>query len=247
LEYASFDVFVIVDPNYTIRGFFMTKSTSALLFSSLFLSLGAINAEEIDHSKMDHSKHMMMGKTAPSPLTVPMQSTPASEAIAPPPTAPMQRTLLSEAGNDIFGTLQEVIKKLDANPKTDWSKVDLEALRQHLIDMKHFTVDVTVISQKNTKKGNEISVKATTEAAHKALKRAMSAHPAMLTSETGWAMTAQEKGDTFVLTISTDKPAEIARLRGLGYIGIMALGNHHQVHHWMMASGSNPHGKHQHH
>lgn len=227
----------------------MTKSTSALLFSSLFLSLGAINAEEVDHSKMDHSKHMMMMEKMappPPPPTAPTQSTPLSET-SPPPIAPMQSTLLSEAGNDIFGTIQEVIKRLDANPKTDWSKVDLEALRQHLIDMKHFTVDVTVISQKNTEKGNEVRVKATTEAAHKALKRAMSAHPAMLTSETGWTMTAEEKGDTFILTISTEKPEEMARLRGLGYIGIMALGNHHQVHHWMMASGANPHGKHQHH
>jgi hypothetical protein len=212
----------------------MIKTTSALLFSSLCLTFATLHAEEVDHSKMDHSKmdhskHMMMGKAAPAPM------------------APIQSTRLSEAGNDIFGTIQEVIKTLDANPKTDWSKVDLEALRQHLIDMKHFTVDVAIISQKDIENGTEVIVKATTEAAHKALKRAMSAHPAMLNSETGWTMKAEEKDGQFTLSISTEKTSEVARLRGLGYIGVMALGQHHQVHHWMMASGANPHGKHQHH
>jgi len=38
-------------------------------------------------------------------------------------------------GQDAFGAIQEIVQILDADPKTDWSKVDLEALRQHLIDM----------------------------------------------------------------------------------------------------------------
>ena len=36
--------------------------------------------------------------------------------------------------------IQEVVRILDADPKTDWSKVDLEALRQHLIDMDEVTL-----------------------------------------------------------------------------------------------------------
>src|SRR4051812_7008429 len=39
------------------------------------------------------------------------------------------------AGQDAFGAIQEIVLMLEADPKTDWSKVDLEALRQHLIDM----------------------------------------------------------------------------------------------------------------
>ena len=38
-------------------------------------------------------------------------------------------------GQDAFGALAEVVRLLDADPQTDWSKVDLERLRQHLIDM----------------------------------------------------------------------------------------------------------------
>lgn len=38
---------------------------------------------------------------------------------------------LVQAGNDIFATIQEVIKRLDNNPDTDREKVGVEVLRQH--------------------------------------------------------------------------------------------------------------------
>ena len=36
-------------------------------------------------------------------------------------------------GQDAFAAIQAIVQILDADPQTDWSKVDLEALRQHLI------------------------------------------------------------------------------------------------------------------
>ena len=38
-------------------------------------------------------------------------------------------------GQDAFGAIAEVVRLLEADPGTDWSRVDLERLRQHLIDM----------------------------------------------------------------------------------------------------------------
>ena len=49
-------------------------------------------------------------------------------------------TTPTSPGQDAFGAIQEVVRMLDADPKTDWSKVDLEALRQHLIDMNEVTL-----------------------------------------------------------------------------------------------------------
>src|SRR5271167_2194275 len=43
-------------------------------------------------------------------------------------------------GQDAFGAIQEIVQILQSDPKTDWSKVDLEALRQHLIDMNKVTL-----------------------------------------------------------------------------------------------------------
>ena len=43
-------------------------------------------------------------------------------------------------GQDAFGAIQEVVRILEADPTTDWTKVNLERLRQHLIDMNEVTL-----------------------------------------------------------------------------------------------------------
>ena len=43
-------------------------------------------------------------------------------------------------GQDAFGAIQEIVRILDADPTTDWSKVDIGALREHLIDMNEVTL-----------------------------------------------------------------------------------------------------------
>jgi hypothetical protein len=149
---------------------------------------------------------------------------------------------LTEAGNDAFGTIQEVVVKLLANPDTDWDKVDLEALRQHLIDMENFTIHVKVLETRDIDNGVEFSVKGTSKGAYDSLQRMFSAHPAILKQESGWDMQVTEnRNKTFTAQVTTTKPAEVAMIRGLGYIGIIAYGQHHQLHHWQMATGKHPH------
>ncbi len=43
-------------------------------------------------------------------------------------------------GQEAFGTIQEVVRILEADPSTDWSKVNIAALREHLIDMDEVTM-----------------------------------------------------------------------------------------------------------
>ena len=151
---------------------------------------------------------------------------------------------LTEAGNDAFGTIQEVIKKFNADPNTDWTKVNLEALRQHLLDMNDMTLNVDVISQKKVEHGLEAIIKPTTTRAALALARVFKAHPAQLQRETGWHMVIVKQGQKYILTTTSPNKKEADKIRGLGYIGLMAYGNHHQFHHWAMATGKNPHGGH---
>jgi hypothetical protein len=63
-------------------------------------------------------------------------------------------------GQDAFGAIQEIVQILDADPKTDWSKVDLEALRQHLIDMNEVTLRADA-APKQIDGGSEIAVTGT--------------------------------------------------------------------------------------
>ena len=53
-------------------------------------------------------------------------------------------TVLTEAGTDPFAVIQEAITLLEANPDTNWSKVNIEALRLHLVEMQDMTLNVTV-------------------------------------------------------------------------------------------------------
>lgn len=153
-----------------------------------------------------------------------------------------QQTPLTEPGNDVFGTIQEVIRKLEANPETDWSAVDLEALRQHLIDMRNFTLKVDVVSRETLPDGLRLIVEANAPGAAGSLERVLKAHPPMLERETGWNMQVDSLGPgKYELKVTSPRAADAEKIQGLGYIGLMASGAHHQQHHWMIATGQAPH------
>lgn len=154
---------------------------------------------------------------------------------------PVQSNILTEAGNDAFGTIQEVIKKLDNNLNTDWNKIDLEALRKHLQDMNDMTLNIEVISQTPIANGLESIVQPTTKRASFALERVFAAHPVQLKIDTGWDMKVIKNNNQYTLVTTSENPEDIPKIRGLGYIGLMAYGNHHQPHHWAITTGDNPH------
>ena len=56
----------------------------------------------------------------------------------------MTEGMPQETGQSAFAAIQEIVAMLEADPATDWSKVDIEALRQHLIDMNNVTLAATV-------------------------------------------------------------------------------------------------------
>ena len=151
--------------------------------------------------------------------------------------------VLTESGADPFATLQEVITALEANPDTNWEKVNIEALRLHLVEMQDMIINVDV-KQQHIDNGFQAVVTSTTNRAVKSLTRVLSGHPAQMKAETGWDMQVQNNDGVFTLTVTTKKAHDIAKIRGLGYIGVMAYGNHHQPHHWAIASGDNPHARH---
>ncbi|SFV77742.1 hypothetical protein MNB_SUP05-4-898 [hydrothermal vent metagenome] len=148
--------------------------------------------------------------------------------------------VLTESGTDPFATLQEVIAALEANPGTNWERVNIEALRLHLVEMQDMTINVDV-KQQDINNGFQAVVTPTTNRAVKSITRVLSGHPVQMKAETGWDMQVSNNDDVFTLTVVSKKAHEVAKIRGLGYIGVMAYGNHHQPHHWAMASGENPH------
>jgi hypothetical protein len=144
-------------------------------------------------------------------------------------------TTPTSPGQDAFGAIQEIVRILDADPKTDWSKVDLEALRQHLIDMNEVTLKAAAAS-KPIDGGLEIAVTGSGRTLA-AIQRMIPAWAQMANGHDGWSARASELPVGELLTVTASDPAEVQHIRGLGFIGLLASGSWHQMHHLAMAKG----------
>jgi hypothetical protein len=147
-------------------------------------------------------------------------------------------TLPTEPGQGAFGAIQEIVRILEADPKTDWSKVDLEALRQHLIDMNEVTLNAAATGRP-IEGGAEITITGTGRTLE-AIERMVPAQAQMLDGHDGWTAKAAPLPSGVLLTVTTQDPRDVAHIRGLGFIGLMATGAHHQAHHLAMAKGEFP-------
>jgi hypothetical protein len=138
-------------------------------------------------------------------------------------------------GQDAFGAIQEIVRILNADPKTDWSKVDLEALRQHLIDMNEVTLRADE-SAKTIKGGLLIAVTGSGRTLV-AIRRMVPEWAKMANGLNGWSTKTAPLPNGELLTVTANKPKEVQHIRGLGFIGLLASGSWHQQHHLMMARG----------
>jgi hypothetical protein len=143
------------------------------------------------------------------------------------------------AGQDAFGAIQEVVRMLEADPKTDWSKVDLEALRQHLIDMNEVTLNAKAES-KPVDGGVEIAVTGNGRTLD-AIQRMVPAHAKEIDGLNGWSAKAEPIASGVSLAVTAKDDKEVAHIRGLGFIGLLVSGSHHQPHHLAIAKGEMPH------
>ena len=145
-------------------------------------------------------------------------------------------------GQDAFAVIADVVRLLEADPSTDWSLVDLERLRSHLADMHDVTIGARVI-QLPVAGGIRADVTGP-GGTRDAIRRMTRAH-ATLFDGTGplapYQVSYDEIADGARLTVTAREGADaalVAKIRGLGFIGVLTLGNHHQVHHVALARGT---------
>jgi hypothetical protein len=180
----------------------------------LLIAAGAIFAESVlvfaqDHPHMDHARHI--------------------RAEAAMPTMP---------GQEAFGTIHEIVRILEADPATDWSKVNIGALREHLIDMD----EVTMRARANERtRANGVEIVLTGEGRTVgAIKRMVPAHAHELAA-LGWNATTEDLPSGVKFVVTSGDPIQAVKIRALGFMGIMVQGAHHQLHHLMMARGEFTH------
>jgi hypothetical protein len=144
-----------------------------------------------------------------------------------------------QPGQAAFGTVQEIVRILEADPATDWTKVDMAGLREHLIDMDEVTMHA--VAEEQAVDGGlriEITGAGRTLAA---IQRMVPAHAHELEHFPGWHAQTEPVSEGVVLTVTSTDPHQTARVRGLSFIGLMASGAHHQQHHLAMAKGEFQH------
>ena len=145
------------------------------------------------------------------------------------------KTVPLETGQDAFSAIAEIVDLLTLNPNTNWFNVDIDALREHLVDMNQLTLNA-----KASKKleGNKVVFTVTGEGATlKAINRMVPAHALQLSVSTNWKADTQLNTNGVTLTINSEDSTEINKIFALGFFGVMATGNHHQEHHYQMAKG----------
>jgi len=186
------------------------KSTR-LLICTLCALFGSVAAPHLVAAQgMDHNKMMAMEKAAAAP----------------------------QSGQAAFAAISEVVKKLKADSTTDWSKVNIEALRQHLIDMDDVVMRASAKAT-NVDGGVSLDITGTGKVAG-AIKRMGAMHAMALNEEGEYAAKSSEieGGVRLVVTAKTAGDVKtVARIRGLGFAGMLAEGDHHAMHHLMLAKG----------
>jgi hypothetical protein len=132
--------------------------------------------------------------------------------------------------------MAEVVRTLEADAATDWSKVDMERLRQHLIDMDEVVLRASV---KATQVPGGLSMDVTGEGRTvRSIRDMVIPHAAELDGMPAWSAKAEPIPDGVRLIVAARDAADpktAARIRGLGFAGLLVQGGHHGPHHLAMA------------
>lgn len=190
----------------------------SLVAALLLVTPCTLFAQETQHS-MDHNSHnIAQGETVATDMVVALPAT--------------------EQGQSAFAAIEEIVLALNADPNTDWSKVDISGLREHLVDMELVFTDAAT-QVREIENGFVFTVTGVGKTAS-AIQRMAFAHASIMNGVGDWAFRPVRHDAGVVLTVTTATD-DMDKLRAIGFFGIMAMGMHHQDHHWMMATGINPH------
>lgn len=160
-----------------------------------------------------------------------------------PPGMTHTEAVPTQPGQATFAAIAEVVAILRANPATDWSKVNIEGLRQHLIDMDDVTMR-SEVRQEAIPGGARFTVTGagrTTEA----IRRMAAAHGTIVASDSTQRVTVEQFVGGARLSVvihDTANVSAVVRIRGLGFHGLLTTGEHHGAHHLALARGTPPAG-----
>ena len=170
----------------------------------------------MDHSTMNHNKMMLNTKTNNKKSSMPVL----------------------EPGQSAFAAIAEIVAKLESNPNTNWNVIDIKGLREHLRDMNKVIIDAVTVA-KEIDGGMQFTVTGGVDV-KSSIRRMTLAHATFMNNVNGWEYKAKKVDGGAVVTVLVP-PQDQAKIKALGFFGMIASGSHHQLHHLKMALGQNAH------
>ena len=200
---------------------FFTIKNKLIIAGFIISAIGVTNialakTTIMDHSTMNHNKMMLNTKTNNKKSSMPVL----------------------EPGQSAFAAIAEIVAKLESNPDTNWNVVDIKGLREHLRDMNKVIIDAVTVA-KEIDGGMQFTVTGGVDV-KSSIRRMTLAHATFMNNVNGWEYKAKKVDGGAVVTVLVP-PQDQAKIKALGFFGMIASGSHHQLHHWMMASGKNAH------
>jgi hypothetical protein len=110
----------------------------------------------------------------------------------------------SETGQAQFAAIAKIVTLLRDDPETDWTQIDIKALRDHLVDMDNVT---TKASAERTVDGLTVTFVITgDDLVTASIQRMVLAHSPMLQRSSEWTVIAEEQngGATMLVRVSSD-------------------------------------------
>lgn len=149
---------------------------------------------------------------------------------------PEQSSTANEAGQSAFAAVAEIVRLLENDPETNWSKVNVAALHRHLVDMSNLTLR----SKAELKvRGMNVQFAITGDAPTiLAAQNMVPAHARELDKMPNWSASGEVTPTGVTLTVIAEDEAALIKIKALGFFGLMATGAHHQPHHMAMARGN---------
>jgi hypothetical protein len=195
----------------------MTHLSAAALAAAL-LGLTAAPALAQDHQHAPGMQHMAgMDMSASKPAALPR-----------------------EGGQAEFAAVGEISNMLQADPKTDWSKVDLDALRAHLIDMDNVMMRARVVATP-VPGGARFDISSDDDAVRRSIQHMVASHTDMTDGDNDRHEVSAPTAEGATMTVTGQGEAAAAEIKALGFFGLLTGGTHHQLHHLMMAKGEMHH------
>ena len=142
------------------------------------------------------------------------------------------------AGQDAYAAMAAIVAALEADSTTDWTKVNIEALRQHLVAMNDVTLGARS-KQTDIPGGARMDVTGDGRVAE-SIRAMLHPHAKMLNDLGPYRATVDNIPGGVRFTVTASDPRDqrtVVKIRGLGFSGLLTLGAHHAQHHLALARG----------